>query len=128
MALVKGVDIYLAQWEINATELAAGTATDYVSPVDGYVVEASAVVDTAIVTGGVVTFHVNSVPVDGLSLTVADAATKGTVIAADTPTPNHSTRRVLKGQRIAIVPSAAFAGGGSLRGYLKINTGASPAA
>lgn len=104
---------------IPATELAAATPIELVSPVDGYVSELYTVVQTAIVTGGTVTVNIGTTAVTGLSVDVASAATKGTV-GSDTATLGTDTRKVLKGQRIQIVPSAAFDGGGALAGSLVI--------
>lgn len=111
-------------WEIGATELSAGTAVDYVAPFDGVIVDAYGIVDTAIVTGGDVTVNVGTTAVDGLTLTFANSATKGTVVS-DTPTSGHATTRFKKGDRLSLVPSAAFNGGGALRGFLTIKPEAS---
>lgn len=59
------------------------------------------------------------VAVDGLSITVADAATKGT-IQTDTPTAPSPTRQFNKGQLISIVPASAFATAGAVNGNLLV--------
>ncbi len=103
---------------IPATELSAGTTIELVSPVAGSISKLHTVVNTAIVTGGAVTVKVGTTDVVGLSVTVADAATKGTT-QSDTPT-GGGTEVVAVGSRIQIVPAAAFTGGGALNGILEI--------
>lgn len=106
---------------IGATELSAGTAIELISPVAGYISKLVTTVQTAIVTGGAVTVEVATVAVTGLSITVADSATKGTV-QSDTPTtPRSSTTIVAVGDRITVTPAAAFNGGGALAGYIEID-------
>ena len=110
------------QFTIPQTELLAATPIEVVAPVAGFIREASVIVQTAVTTGGVVTFKVGTTDVDGLSLTVADGATKGTVVGPDEPTAFDDSRKVTKGQRIQVVPSAAFDTAGALAGVLIINT------
>lgn len=119
MSIKTGGKVYLPV-RLLATELAAGTAFEIVSPVDGYVDTLRLIVQTAIVTGGAVTVEVNTVAVAGVSIAVADAATKGTVYA-DTSTAGSSTRRVVKGDRITVTPAAAFNGGGALDGFIEVS-------
>lgn len=102
---------------IPQTELLAGTAIELVAPCDGFIEEAQAIVQTAVTTGGDVTFKVGTTDVAGLTITIADAATKGTVVS-DTPTTPSPTRRFSKGDRIQVVPAAAFATAGALAGNL----------
>lgn len=119
MGLVIGQRRYI-DFSIPATELAAGTTIELVAPQAGSIEELHLVVQTAIVTGGAVTVKVGTTDVAGLSITVADSATKGTTYS-DTPTAGSSTKQVAKGGRIQIVPAAAFNGGGALSGVLVIN-------
>lgn len=111
----------ILQFEIPATELAAGTSIELACPYNGFITGASVIVQTAIGTGGDVTFEVGGVAVAGLTLTVADSATKGTVIAEDAPTDNSATREVEIGDRIEIIPASEFASAGALSGYIRIN-------
>lgn len=104
---------------ISATELSAGTSIEMISPVAGTITTMKTIVQTAIVTGGAVTAKVGTTDITGLSITVADAATKGTV-QTDSPTAGDDTDVVAVGSRIQIVPTAAFNGGGELRGILTI--------
>lgn len=106
-------------FSIPATELSAGTTIEIVSPVVGTIIKLQTIVQTAIVTGGVITVKIGTIDVLGLSVTVADAATKGTVIT-DIATGGDSTDDLVVGSRIQIVPSAAFNGGGEIRGMLTI--------
>lgn len=104
---------------IPSVELLAGTSIELVSPVAGEIEGLSVIVQTAIDTGGDVTVKSGTTDVDGLSCTVASAATKGTVVR-DTSTAGHASRAVAAGGRIQIVPSAAFATAGALNGVLDI--------
>lgn len=116
-----GRDKIRMQGIIDATMLSAGTAVEVIAPCAGYISKLQTVVQTAIVTGGAVTVEVATVAVTGLSITVADSATKGTV-QSDTPTtPRSSTTVVAAGDRITITPAAAFNGGGALAFTLEID-------
>lgn len=106
-------------YSIPATELAAGTPIELVSPVAGTILRNTTIVNTAIVTGGDVTVKVDATDVAGLANTIADGAAKGSVVT-DTPTPGDVSTAVLAGQRIQIVPAAAFNGGGAVNGVLEI--------
>lgn len=121
MALRIGKLVYIP-FDIPATELAAGTSIELVAPCAGVVHKLFTIIQTAIVTGGAVTVEINTVAVTGLSITVADSATKGTV-QTDTPTAPSTTRTVAEGDRLEVQPSAGFNGGGAVSGYLVIETG-----
>jgi len=110
--------VYLG-FNIGATELAAGTSFELTSPVAGKITKVSTMIQTAIVTGGVITAQIGTTDITGISITVADSATKGT-IQSDTPTGGDGTDVVAVGSRIQIVPSAAFNGGGNVSGYVEI--------
>ena len=121
MSLIMGTTHFLPFF-INQTDLLAGTAFEIVAPVDGFITEITGIVQTAVGTGGAVTVKIGTTDVAGLSLTVADAATKGTVVS-DTPSAGPASgRAVSKGDRIQIVPAAEFATSGALNGHLSINT------
>lgn len=109
-------------FNIPATELGAGTPIDVVAPVGGVIHKAFAMVNEAIVTGGDIAVKIGTTDVVGLTLTVANSATKGTVIT-DTPTLPSATRRVEEGGRMQLVPAAAFNGGGAVNGFLVLETG-----
>lgn len=110
--------VYLP-FDIPATELSAGTTIELAVPVDGQVVELITMVQTAIVTGGDVTAKIGTTDISGLSITVANSATKGT-IQSDTIANTVASGAVVAGNRIQIVPSAGFNGGGALSGFVKI--------
>jgi len=104
---------------INATDLAAPTTQEFVSPVSGSISRLTGIVQVAIVTGGDLTVNLDATPVAGLTCTFADAAPKGTIVT-DTPTAGDATTMVAAGQRIQLVPSAPFSGGGAIGGILEI--------
>lgn len=122
MALVMGQDV-IVPFFINQTDTLAGTSAELISPVDGFVKALYVTVQAAVGTGGGVTVEVNGTAVAGLTVTVADSATKGTVYS-DTPTAGSSTREVEVGDRLEIIPADAFATSGAISGFLVINTGA----
>lgn len=124
IALTRRMDggkVYLP-WDIPATELAAGTSVEVVCPVGGRISLNRTIIQTAIVTGGVITVEIAGVAVDGLSHTIADSATKGTV-GSDAPTALHATAVVEAGDRIEIIPASEFTGGGAVSGILEIEVG-----
>lgn len=96
MTLHMGSNI-IVPFQINQTDLLAGTSCE-------------------------ITVKVGTTDVDGLTVTVANSATKGTTLV-DTPTSRHDSRKVAKGWRIQVVPAAAFDTAGAVNGYLVINTG-----
>ena len=85
----------------------AGTAHNIVCPVAGNISKLTTIAQAAITTGGAITVEVNTTAVDGLSLTIADAAAEGEV-DSDTPTAGHATTAVAVGDRIEIIPASAF--------------------
>ena len=119
MALQIGRDFVLP-FVIPQTELLAGTKIDLVAPFDGRVDELQIVVQGAVTTGGAITVEVNTVAVAGLSITVANSATKGTV-QSDKPDEPSTSRAFKKGDRLSIVPAAAFDTAGAINGNLLIN-------
>lgn len=120
MSNIAGVD-FNTSGQYPATELAAGTPIDFIAPQSGFVKALRIIVQTAIVTGGVITLKIGTTDVPGISITVADAATKGTV-QSDTPTAGADGRYVTKGDRMQIVASAAFNGGGALGFDVEFNS------
>ena len=111
---------------VDATRLSAGTSCWAGVPYAGFVERATAIVDTAIVTGGDVTFKIATNTIAGLTLTVASSATAGSTVT-DTPTVTTglpTATNVLTSDRgvVEIVPDAAFNGGGALDVLLEVNT------
>jgi len=110
--------IYLP-FAINETDTLAGTSQELVSPVVGAITQLQTIVQKAVTTGGDVTAAVGVTAVAGLACTIADAATKGTIVT-DTPTAGDATTVVAAGSRIQITPAAAFATAGAVSGLLEI--------
>lgn len=119
MSIKFGDNLYLA-WQGNQTGILAGTDLDLIAPVGGYITELGVVVDTAVTAGDLVGVEINTVAVAGLTVDVADGATKGTRYTGNA-TAGSSTRRVEKGDRISITFGADFATAGNLNGYILIN-------
>lgn len=107
-------------FDLDATDLAAGTTNAYegLVPCDCTLKGATAIVRVAVVTGGDITMANVTTTVDGLTLTVASSATKGTAVS-DTPTAGHATTTFTKGTRYQVIPAAAFNGGGAINGYIE---------
>lgn len=120
MSIVAGDNVVLP-FVIGQTDLLAGTAFEVVSPVDGFVNDLAVIVQAAVTTGGAVTVKVGTTDVDGLTVTVANSATKGTVYT-DSATAGHASRKVTKGQRIQVVPASDFDTAGAINGHIVINT------
>lgn len=106
---------------LDVTDTGVGTAAsaELIAPFAGVISGLTVVVRTAISTGGDVTAAVGTTAVDGLTVTVANSATKGTT-ASDTPTAGHASTVVAKGDRIQVIAADAFNGGGDLEGYIEI--------
>lgn len=110
-------------WFADEASVTTGStyAIELIAPCAGYISKLAVVVRGAVGTGGAVTVKVGTTDVTGLSVTVANSATKGTT-GTDTPTTFHgSTTVVAKGDRIQIVFDDAFATTGALDGYLEID-------
>lgn len=121
MSIQIGYEHYLP-FQINQTDLLAGTSCEMIAPVDGFIREVHSTVQVAVGTGGVLKVAVGTTDVAGAAITIADSATKGTVQTA-TATRTSTTRKVSKGDRIQIIPAAEFATSGAVNGILTINTG-----
>lgn len=108
-------------WALGAAEMAAGTTASYelVAPFDLVIEELVVVTQVAVTTGGAVTAAVATTAVDGLSVTVANASTKGTK-TSDTPTAGHASAVAAKGARIQVIAADAFGTTGALTGVLKV--------
>lgn len=106
----------LIPFDFNQTDLLAPTAQNLVAPCAGYITGIRAIVQVAVTTGGAITVEANTVAVVGLSVTVADGATAGTVYS-DTVL-KIATGLVAAGDDITVTPAAAFATAGAVKGYL----------
>lgn len=103
---VGGQKVYLQDHMLEAA-VDAGTSLEMVSPVAGRITKLTTVARGTITTGGEITVEVNTTAVDGLSVTVADAASAGDV-DSDTPTAEHASAVVAVGDRIEIIPASEF--------------------
>ena len=101
----------------------AATPLELVSPVAGSIVKLTTIARGTITTGGAITVEVNTVAVDGLSVTVADGAVAGEV-DSDIATAGHATAVVAIGDRIEIIPAAAFNAAADIFCILEIDTSA----
>lgn len=106
-------------FQISETDTLAGTSAELVSPVAGTIARMTVIVAKAVTTGGDVTATVDATTVAGLACTIADGAAKGAIVT-DTPTAGDASTVVAAGQRIQIVPAAAFATAGAVSGILEI--------
>jgi hypothetical protein len=102
----RGNRVYLTGTILEAA-VDAGTPFNIVSPVAGNITRLQTISAGTITTGGTITAEVNTVAVAGLSVVIADGAVEGEV-DSDTPTLGNSTTAVAVGDRIEIIPSAAF--------------------
>lgn len=110
----------ILQFAINETDTLAATNAELVSPVSGEITRLSVIVQKAVTTGGDVTLIKGAATaVAGLACTIADGATKGTVVT-DTPTFGDASTRVAAGDRIQVAPAAAFNTGGAVSGFVEI--------
>lgn len=106
---------------VNQTDLLAGTAQSFISPVSGFVTGAKAVVSkNTIVTGGNIAIKVGTTDVTGLTLVFADGATPGTVVSDTPTTPFSSTTAVAVGDRLQVAPDSSFATSGDINGYIEV--------
>ncbi|MDP2373162.1 hypothetical protein [Reyranella sp.] len=114
-----GKRIVAVPFFINQTDLLAGTSAELVAPVAGEIVGLNTIVQIAVTTGGPITVSVGTTPVAGLTVTVPDAATKGSILA-DAPTAGDASAVVTAGSRIQVTPDAAFSTAGAVSGSVLI--------
>lgn len=123
MTIKVGEDI-LVPFQIDQATLIANSGLELVAPIDGYLVGLDLTVQTAITTGGNVTVKTGAalaVTVSGLTIAVANSATKGTRYT-DLADNGSNTRQIAKGDRIQIT-TASFATAGALNGILTVSPG-----
>lgn len=106
-------------FDVVEGRLLAATSYEAVATGDGNIASLFSIVTTTIVTGGDLTVEINGTAVADLTVAVADGAAVGDV-DSDTVEAGETTR-VRVGDRIEIIPSAAFDTGGALRGTLVID-------
>jgi hypothetical protein len=73
-----------------------------------------------VTTGGAITVEIGGTAVDGLSVTVEDAAAAGTVYSGTPSSPTHATTAIARNGAVEIVPAAAFATAGAVNGFVEI--------
>ncbi len=106
----------LIPFYFNQTDLLAPTAMQLIAPCAGYITGLRATVTAAVTTGGAITVEANTVAVVGLSVTVADGATAGTVYSDDVL--KIATGLCAAGDDITVTPAAAFDTAGRVDGYI----------
>jgi hypothetical protein len=129
---LKAGTVVRVPFEVNATDLSAGTPQYFYAPTDGYIEGIDLVVQTVIVTGGVIKVQRATgiadgsdaiaalADVPGATITVANAAEAGFRQKAEATENGSALRKVLAGDLIAINVDAAFNGGGAVRGAVRI--------
>jgi len=105
-------------FSFNQTDLLAPTAQNIISPIKGRVIGLVTIVQVTITTGGTIIAKVGTTTVAGLTATIANSATVGTINAATAPT-NDGTEQVARNQRIQVTP-ASFASAGAVTGYVEL--------
>lgn len=118
----KNGKVYLMDRMLEAA-VDAGTSHNIVCPVAGNITKLTTICQAGVTTGGAITVEVNTTAVDGLSLTIADSSAEGDV-DTDTPTAGHATTAVAVGDRIEIIPAAAFASSADIFFILEIEADA----
>jgi hypothetical protein len=110
-------------FQFAEADLIANNPLELVSPFEGFVYGLRPIVQKTVTTGGTLTvknFRTGSaVTVAGLSVTVANGATKGTVPTPGVSTPGDTSLYVKVGDRLQIFPGG-FATAGALNGVLSI--------
>lgn len=110
-------------FQINETDTLAGTTQELVSPVAGVIKRIVVIVAKAVTTGGAVkVINGASTDVVGATVTVADAATKGTIYEGEA-TPGDASQVIAENGRFQVAPAAAFATAGAVNGFVEISTG-----
>jgi hypothetical protein len=102
----------IIQNEFNQTDLLAGTTHFMVAPIKGTIKRVGFTTTVAIGTGASITAEVNDVAVAGLAVVVPDSALVNSKYE-DAPTAGSLTAQVAVGDKIEIIPGAAFATSGA---------------
>jgi hypothetical protein len=115
-AAFNGVNTIRMPFFFDETDLLAGTTQQTIAPVAGTVKRIVTCVKKQVTTGGAIGLTVAGSAVTGLSVTIGDAATVGTV-QSDTPT---SVTRVAAYDALGVTAAAAFATAGEVFGFVEI--------
>lgn len=121
VALPRRPGVVYLSGKILEAAVDAGTPLNIVSPVAGYIRKLTTIASATVTTGGDFTVEVNTVAVAGLTVTVANSAVEGEV-DSDTATLGDATSLVAVGDRIEIIPSAAFNASADFEFILEIDT------
>lgn len=116
-------DIHLP-FQIDSTDLLAGTNLFIPCPVNGVITEAVTTVWKSIGTGGDLTFKNDGTTVNGL--TVAIGADSAGTMDSDTPTAGHASTIVVADTDIEVLVDAAFASTGAVTGFITISPTGAP--
>lgn len=111
-----GANKILIPFTIEQTELLAGTAADICAPCAGYITGMMVSVEVAVTTGGALTVELNTSTVTGLSVTLANSATAGTVYQDSIL--KIAAGLAAAGDDITITPAAAIDTAGAVTGFL----------
>jgi hypothetical protein len=118
--------VYL-QTRLTEAEGDAATSVFVSSPCAGYITKAQIVTESAVTTGGSITFKIATVAVTGLTVVIADGGGAGGVYDADVPTSLvGATGLVAAGDMIEIVGDAAINAGASMHVLIEITPIYSP--
>jgi hypothetical protein len=118
--------VYL-QTRITEAEADAATSVFVTAPCAGYITKAQIVSESAVTTGGSITFKIATVAVAGLTVVIADSGAAGGVYDSDVPTSLvGATGLVAAGDMIEIVGDAALNASASLHVTIEITPIYSP--
>ncbi|MER9178928.1 hypothetical protein [Mesorhizobium sp. M0767] len=106
---------------INETDTLAGTSQEILAPFNGFVNAIYVITQKAVTTGGTVKVAIGTTDVVGATVTVPDASAKGAILSGNATKPS-STRAVTKGQRVQVIPDAAFATAGAVNGFVEFTS------
>ncbi|MDJ0950916.1 MAG: hypothetical protein QNJ94_18550 [Alphaproteobacteria bacterium] len=110
-------DLYYSFFFFNQTDLLAGTSQWMPCPYKGTVRRLGGVVQLAVTTGGAIGVELGGTDVDGIDITVADAAAAGTVYTQDATGTNDTLN---EDTAIEVTAAAAFATAGRVNGYVAV--------
>lgn len=112
--------VYLQGLALEAA-VDGATGLNFVTPVAGVIRKVSVISQTGTTTGGDVTAEINTVAVNGLTVTVASSSSEGDV-DSDTPTKDHASTIVAAGDRVELQFGSAFSGATDLMAVVEIDT------
>lgn len=111
---------YQIPFQLSQNDLLVPVANNFVSPIAGNIVRATAVSQLTIVTGGNIAIKVGTTDVTGLTLVFADSTNPGTVVSDTPTTPGDATTVVAVGSRIQVAPDSSFNTSGAVNGFVEV--------